>query len=91
MAVCGIHAQYRVSVMNTTKWEEVKHLLRTFKLPYRAKLMTGPAVSYWSGAGLAEPTNVLDHHGPVLTLHIEWLVVMHNMKFLAVCWSDSLS
>ena len=66
-------AQYRLSVMNNAKWEEVKHVLRTRQLAYRVKLITGPDISQWGMAGLSEPTNWIDFHGPVHVLQIEWL------------------
>ncbi|HEY0603244.1 MAG TPA: DUF6678 family protein [Herpetosiphonaceae bacterium] len=68
-----IQAHYRLSVMNNAKWEEVKEVLRTLQLVYRVKLVTGPDISQWSIAGLYEPANFIDFHGPVHVLEIEWL------------------
>jgi hypothetical protein len=70
-----IQANYRVSLMNNTKWEEVKNLLRRLNLSYRTKLITGAEISRWGHAGLYLPTNWIDHHGPVYVLQIEWLEV----------------
>ena len=70
-----IHSQYRLSLMNNTKWEEVKLLLRALQLTFRVKLITDPAISDWSMAGLHEPANWIDFHGPVHVLQVEWLEV----------------
>jgi len=61
--------------MNTTKWEEVKLLLRTLKLTYRTKLITDATVSEWTPAGAYEPCGYIDNHGPVLLLEVEWLEI----------------
>jgi hypothetical protein len=61
--------------MSTTKWEEIKLFLRTFKLTYRTKLITDLTVSEWTHAGAYEPHGYIDNHGPVVLLEVEWLEI----------------
>ncbi len=71
-----LSSEYRASLMNTTKWEEVKTLIKHLKLGYRVKLITDKAPLDWRNSNFWEPRGFLNvSGGPVHVLSVEWMEV----------------
>src|SRR5688500_3849385 len=68
--------EYRVSLMNTTKWEEVKDLIQRLELGYRVKLITSEKPADWQNGNFWVPRGFLDFFGqPIHILRVEWMEI----------------
>lgn len=62
--------------MNTTKWREVQHLIHTFKLSFRVKLITSATIGSWfSWWSYWHPDGPEVQGGPVDCFLLEWLEI----------------
>jgi len=68
-------SEYRTSVMNTTKWEEIKCLMGDLRLRYRVKLITDNEPLQWCSGMSHEPLGFVEAHGPVRVLEVEWMEI----------------
>ena len=71
-----VHSEYRASLMNTTKWEEVKGLIQRLKLGCRVKLIPDTGPLQWRTLSCWQSRGFLDVSGePVHVLEVEWMEV----------------
>ena len=71
-----VQREYRASLMNTTKWEEVKGLIQHLKLRCRVKLITETGPQQWRTLPCWQARGFLNVSGePVHVLEVEWMEV----------------